>query len=512
MPTRGKRQREQTTKGGSGISPPNKKASTAIRRRKDTIQTSISEWIIDDSITHSQSVAAPINKATTTTSPHETPNTPPHSQLTCTQPVNMLSPILSQPMGSEERNSSSISHDTVTTSPVSNVLNLAASAASLRRDFATCERIMTEKHQFLVTMLDGMNNSVSSIAEKLGLLESRVKVLEENENTQSHIARGIFQAANKRQNELEQSLRDHATVISSMQQKCDKVDELSTRVHQLENFSQRQEPQTDTSGEKISIAIYGLHTYDDVTAAVDHLFVEMNLRNIECNAAYRTPPRPDANKSGIVIAEMKSLRDKRAVLERKRFLRNIPQYRDVYIKSSKTHAEQVMTANFTVMLNELSNGDLYYMSDNGRIRQKSTDQYRYTSTQNQNGGNNFRKENNFYGGARPKSTNYRHNSEYKYDPSVSRSNHYHYTSQQNSAHTTVHSTNPVRYDGAPRRSDDYRRNDENKRPTIDNNDYDLYSVQNQGYHNNYGTYPQQYIDRSRNPQLNQQPNEINSKN
>ena len=246
MPARGKRQREQTTKGGSGISPPTKKTSTAIRRRKDTLQTSISDWIVDDSaiIAH--------KNTPTVIAPHETPNTPPLSQLNCTQPGSMLSPILSQPRGSEERNSSAISHDA--TSPVSNALNLAASAASLRRDFATCERIMTEKHQLLVTMLDGMNSCVSSIAEKLELLETRVKVLEDNEESQSNIARGIFQAANKRQNDLEQSLRDHAKVISNMQQKCDNVDTLSTRVHQLEQHISQQEPKPATSGENLGIA------------------------------------------------------------------------------------------------------------------------------------------------------------------------------------------------------------------------------------------------------------------
>ena len=372
-----------------------------------------------------------------------------------------------------------------------------------------CEQIMTEKHQLLVTMLDGMNNSVSSIAEKLGLLESRVKVLEENEETQSHIARGIFQAANKRQNELEQSLRDHAKVITSMQLKCDKVDDLSTRVHKLENHLSEPEPQAVNSCENLGIAIYGLHTYDDITAAVDHLFVEMNLVNIECNSAYRTPSRPEANRSGIVIAEMKSLRDKRVVLERKRMLRNIPHYRDVYIKSSKTHAEQVMTANFTVMLHEISNGDSYYMSDNGRIRQKSTDmnnQHRYHSTQSHNGVNNY---GSMHGGARPKTTNHSQSHEYKND---ARNIDYRYTTRHNNAHdtapytatttappmapTTAPPTNPTK----PRRYDDSRRNDTNKRPTIDSSAYDLYSAQNHGYHNNYGTYTQQYSDRHSNPQ------------
>ena len=237
----------------------------------------------------------------------------------------------------------------------------------------------------------------------------------------------------------------------------------------------------------------GLHTYDDVTAAVDHLFLEMNL-HIECNSAYRTPSRPETNRTGIVIAEMKSLRDKRVVLERKRFLRNIPHYRDVYIKSSKTHAEQVMTANFTVMLNEISNGDAYYMSDNGRIRQKSTDmpnQHRYN-------GNNY---SGMHGGARPKTYNYNQTQEHK---NVSRNNDYGYTTRHGNTHDMAHHTNPAGQNVGPSRYDDSRRNDDNKRPTIDSSDYDLYSAQNHGYHN-YGTYTQQYINRHSNPQPKQLP-------
>ena len=38
---------------------------------------------------------------------------------------------------------------------------------------------MTEKHQFIVSMLDSMNNTVFSIEAKVMALETRVKALEE---------------------------------------------------------------------------------------------------------------------------------------------------------------------------------------------------------------------------------------------------------------------------------------------------------------------------------------------
>ena len=111
--------------------------------------------------------------------------TSPISLLPLSQPADMMSPILSQPMGSEERSKTdNIDHNT---SPIYDALNLVAGAVSLRNDFAVCEKIMTEKHHFLVEMLDRMNNTVSSIENKIITLETRVKKLEENEHKQTCI-------------------------------------------------------------------------------------------------------------------------------------------------------------------------------------------------------------------------------------------------------------------------------------------------------------------------------------
>ena len=59
----------------------------------------------------------------------------------------------------------SANHNDITqTSPISSALNIAASASSLREDFAQCEQVMTKKHQFVVTILDGVNKKVDNIA------------------------------------------------------------------------------------------------------------------------------------------------------------------------------------------------------------------------------------------------------------------------------------------------------------------------------------------------------------
>ena len=63
---------------------------------------------------------------------------------------------------------------------------------------------------------------------------------------------------------------------------------------------------------------------------------------------------------------MRCLREKRAVLERKRYIRHMPQYQHVFVMVSKSHTEQVIDANFNIMLNEMINGDVYQVSENGR--------------------------------------------------------------------------------------------------------------------------------------------------
>ena len=321
---RGKRSRDQASKDSSGITPPVKKSSVAIRRKK-TVQTSISEWITDDDLTQSRRYTEHSSSQANTPAPQQTTPTLPSAS----QPNTMLSPILSPHRTGTERGSSAITPED---SPLSSALNLAASAASLRRDFATCERIMTEKHQLMVTMLDGMNSNVTNIAHQLEILETRVQALEQDEH-----------------------VRD--STVNNLKLKCDKMEELSTRVIKIEEqCAQRKDPHPTTFVDNFDIAIYGLITQDDVIDSVNRLFEDMNLQNIQCRYAFRTQSRPEMSRPGIVIAELKCLDDKRSILERKRFIRHMPQYRDVFIKSSKTHTEQVMHANFTMMLNQMTNG------------------------------------------------------------------------------------------------------------------------------------------------------------
>ena len=123
--------------------------------------------------------------------------------------------------------------------------------------------------------------------------------------------------------------------------------------------------------------------YDDVSNMLNRLFHDIN-QTVKCKSAYCTPTRVHGNRVGVVIAELYSIGDKRSVLERKRNLRTIPIYANVFIRAATSHTEQVMESNFGIILSEMTNGVAFHISDNGRILQ---------TTRN-------------HDGARPKTTRY----------------------------------------------------------------------------------------------------------
>ena len=265
-----------------------------------------------------------------------------------------------------------------------------------------------------------------------------------------------------------------------MSQKCNQIDDLTDRIHQIEGNLRRQKDttgMTTTPLDNLTIAIFGLHSNGDAMTTVNHLFADMDL-NFRCVSAYRTPPRPELQRSGVIIANLKSLNDKREILTRKRNLRNIPQYRNVFLKPSKSHSEQVMDANFTIMLNEMSNGEEYFLSDNGRIRRRPSDTPTYRNSDFQNIGKDRRTGGGF-GGARSKTT-YIHNH--------MKRGHFTKDTRSTVLNTTDHES---RIKDQGRHPEAYRRSSSD-RPIIQPHDYDHYSANNHDNHSQNGQYTQQY--------------------
>ena len=114
------------------------------------------------------------------------------------------------------------------------------------------------------------------------------------------------------------------------------------------------------------MVIYGLPDSDAVSNMVNRLFHDINL-TLKCKSAYRTPTRAHGNRVGVVIVGLYSIENKISVLERKRNLRTNPIYANVFIRAARSHTDQVMEFNFGVILSEMTNGEGFHISDNGRI-------------------------------------------------------------------------------------------------------------------------------------------------
>ena len=189
--------------------------------------------------THSPITKEYINNTSPTlpTHHHLTPITRHLSKKPSSPHPNMLSPIMFQQGAKDEREKTV--HDNNRNYPISDALNLAPSSASLKEGICTLYIFLRSTNSL---WHDGMNRTVSTLADKLETLETRVKVLEETDDTKTLIAQHIFSAAYERYLEMESTVRDCTAVINTLNKKCTEIYDLSTRVQNMDkHISERKE-------------------------------------------------------------------------------------------------------------------------------------------------------------------------------------------------------------------------------------------------------------------------------
>ena len=79
-----------------------------------------------------------------------------------------------------------------------------------------------------------MNKKVTSIADKIFTLEQRVDNMEKKEYDQTQIAQGIFQASNKRQNDLESKIKSTDHLINNLNTKFNTFSTFESRIQRLD--------------------------------------------------------------------------------------------------------------------------------------------------------------------------------------------------------------------------------------------------------------------------------------
>lgn len=190
------------------------------------------------------------------------------------------------------------------------------------------------------------------------------------------------------------SLSDQVTL--SIAQESTRIDDLLTSVQSLKSRIEGLENSRDAAGQSdhrstsrshidplndpdLTITANGLPFDDgeDVLGKARALIAALGeevISSVSITAARRLPAHFD--KPGLVKISFRSLAEKVAVLRKKMVLRDNTVYRQVYIKSSKSHAERLIELNTRALLRNLPDGSNLRMDANGRLRQRNANEGR----------------------------------------------------------------------------------------------------------------------------------------
>ena len=98
----------------------------------------------------------------------------------------------------------------------------------------------------------------------------------------------------------------------------------------------------------------------------------LNEPGIPVVRATRLPSRN--NRPGLVKIEVNSLENKIKLLRKKFSLKDTQDFKNVYLRSSKSHVERLLELNIMKLLDEIPNGkDKYKLTSNGRLVERNRD-------------------------------------------------------------------------------------------------------------------------------------------
>ena len=118
---------------------------------------------------------------------------------------------------------------------------------------------------------------------------------------------------------------------------------------------------------EVSIVAFSVkqNTNEDPKFAAEQLIQQgVGLDGIPVVRAIRLGSRN--GKAGVLKIELANKEDKIKVLQNKTNLIQSENHKGVFIRSAQTHAERLIQLNFKTILNELPNGQKYYVTGNGR--------------------------------------------------------------------------------------------------------------------------------------------------
>jgi BMFP domain-containing protein YqiC len=148
-----------------------------------------------------------------------------------------------------------------------------------------------------------------------------------------------------------------------------KLEKLEMRVSAIEekDYSNKEE----VFSPEVTVVALNLdeNPNEDLTKLVSELFkTGLGIRDIEPVRTHRMKSKD--TRPGLVKIELRCKQDKINILRAKSQLKTSSSFKRVYLRSSMTHSERIISMNFREILNELPNGHTYRVAGNGRLLKK----------------------------------------------------------------------------------------------------------------------------------------------
>ena len=152
---------------------------------------------------------------------------------------------------------------------------------------------------------------------------------------------------------------------------------LIRRFEDIENRLTRIEErfQYDPEVTVIAQGVPPTHNEDPEQVAQELIRKGLNTVDIPVVRAKRLATR-NPNKPGLLKIELPNLDAKKKILRRKTELSKVPQYRRVYLRSSKSHVERLLELNTKTLLEQMPTGNQFRLTGNGRLIHANED-YRH---------------------------------------------------------------------------------------------------------------------------------------
>ena len=220
-------------------------------------------------------------------------------------------------------------------------------------DMADKHKASADLHQTQVTT--GMNSSDNPMMAILIRLESKV----------DNMRRDILTELDTRLKKIQD---DIFLEIAGLRARIEEIELKITEPNNSRPDKQQFDPER-------SVIIFGLHetVSEDITNKISSLIKNgLKLPDVVPLASKRLQSRND--KPGAVKVEFKDLDDKVKALRAKQKLKEQRLYRNVYIRSSKSHMERLHEINMRMLLDEVSDSSKFGFTGSGKMYKKTPEQ------------------------------------------------------------------------------------------------------------------------------------------